>query len=100
MAHSTDLYRSGVSAEFVDTVSVLLAPGKYAVIADVSEEWTTPLDMKMATLGGQVVRTTRSDVEIEQMRSDVALLDEEITELENEMKDAKDERKAELKGKD
>lgn len=92
-----DLYRSGVNAEFVDTVSVLLAPGKYAVVADVSEEWITPLDMKMANLGGQVFRTTRSDVETEQLSSDVALLDWEITELETEMKNAKDERKAELK---
>jgi uncharacterized membrane protein len=94
-----DLYESGVSAEFVDDVSVLLEPGKYAVIADVSEEWITPLDLKMAALGGEVLRTTRSDVEIEQMRSDVAALDWEITELETEMKNANNERKAELKTK-
>lgn len=94
---SDDLYRSGVSAEFVDDVSSLLTPGKYAVIADVSEEWITPLDEKMASLGGEVVRTTSSDVEIEQMRSDLASLDEEIDELETEMKNAREERKAELK---
>lgn len=94
-----DLYESGVSAEFVDDVSILLVPGKYAVIADVSEEWTTPLDTKMISLGGQVIRTARSDVEVEQMNSDVASLDAEISELETEMKDAKAERKAELNAK-
>jgi uncharacterized small protein (DUF1192 family) len=48
----------------------------------------------MEKLGGQVCRTTRRNVEIEQMKSDIAALDMEITQLETEMREAKDERKA------
>ena len=94
-----DLYESGVSAEFIDDVSGLLVPGKFAVVADVSEEWISPLDIKMASLGGQVFRTTRNDVEIDQMGSDLDSFDREIDELDAEMKNSKDERKAELKAK-
>ena len=63
---TSDLYRSGVSAEFVDDVSAILIPGKYAVVADISEEWTTPLDVKMEKLDGLVFRTARLDVEADQ----------------------------------
>lgn len=37
-----DLYRSGVSVDFVDEVSSKLTPGKFALVADISEEWMAP----------------------------------------------------------
>jgi uncharacterized membrane protein len=94
-----DLYRSGVSAEFVDNVSAILTPGKYAVVADISEEWTTPLDIKMEKLGGLVFRTARLDVEAVQMSSEIAATDREIEQLNMEMKQAGNERKAKLQAK-
>jgi uncharacterized membrane protein len=94
-----DLYRSGVSADFVDEVSAKLTLGKFAVVADISEEWVTPLDVKMENLGGQVFRTAKRYVEEEQMEDDMAELDMEISQLEKEMKDARDERKAKLQAK-
>lgn len=93
---TSDLYRSGVSADFVDDVSILLTPGKYAVVADISEEWTTPLDVKMEQLDGLVFRTTRLDVEADQLSREIAANDREIERLKMEMKQAKDERKAKL----
>ncbi len=80
---TSDLYRSGVSAEFVDDVSAILTPGKYAVVADISEEWTTPLDVKMEKLDGQVFRTARLDVEADQLSSEMAAHDREIDTVEN-----------------
>jgi uncharacterized membrane protein len=94
-----DLYRAGVSAEFVDDVSAILMPGRYAVVADISEEWITPLDARMEKIGGMVFRTARIDVETEQMRNDIAALDLEIAQLKAEMKEAGDERKASLQAK-
>jgi uncharacterized membrane protein len=94
-----DLYRAGVSAEFVDDVSAILTPGKFAVVADISEEWITPVDAGMDTLGGQVFRTAKIDVEIDQMRSDIAAFDLEIAQVKAEMKEARDERKARLQAK-
>lgn len=93
---SSDLYRSGVDADFVDEVSTKLAPGKFAVVADVSEDWVTPLDTHMGELGGQVFRTTRHDVEMEQLESDMAALDAEIAQSEKEMRLARSDQKAKL----
>ena len=39
-----------------------LKPGHYAVIADVSESWTTPIDARMQRLNGKVFRRDRKDV--------------------------------------
>jgi uncharacterized membrane protein len=59
----SDIYNAGVSAgvgvDFVDTVSEKLTPGKTAVIAEVAEEWVTPLDTRMETIGGDVIRESR-----------------------------------------
>jgi uncharacterized membrane protein len=96
---SSDLYRSGVDADFVDEVSGKLAPGKFAVVADMSEDWVTPLDTRMGELGGQVFRTTRHDVELEQLESDMAALDAENAQLDKEMKQARGEQKAKLQAK-
>jgi uncharacterized membrane protein len=96
---SGDLYVSGVNADFVDDVSAILRPGKFAVVADISEEWVTPLDVKMEDLGGLVFRIAKHDVEVEQMEDDIAELDMEISQLEKEMKEARDDRKAKLQAK-
>ena len=96
---SGDLYRSGVDADFVDEVSAKLAPGKFAVVADMSEDWVTPLDIRMGELGGQVFRTTRHDVELEQLESDMAAIDAETAQLDKEMKAARGEQKAKLQAK-
>jgi uncharacterized membrane protein len=61
-----DLHVAGVGAEFLDQVTAALAPGKCAVLADISEEWVTPVDTRMEALGGTVVRTPRKSFENEQ----------------------------------
>ena len=93
---TSDLYGAGVSAEFVDEVSARLTPGKYAVIADISEEWVTPLDVKMEKLDGQVFRIARLDVEADQLRSEMAADDRVMSRLKMEIKEAHAERKAKL----
>ena len=46
----------------IETRSIL-GYGQSAVIADVSEDWTSPIDTKMRKLGGTVYRRARTDVE-------------------------------------
>jgi uncharacterized membrane protein len=41
----------------------VLDDGQSAVIADVSEDWTAPIDDRMRSLGGIVYRRARSDLE-------------------------------------
>ena len=91
-----DLYVAEVNADFIDEVSSKLLPGKFAVVADISEERVVPLDIKMETLGGSVFRITKIDVKIDQMIRDVEVLKTEIEQLENEMTDANVEHKAKL----
>jgi uncharacterized membrane protein len=38
-----DLEHAGVTDEFVDDVNTVMTAGKFAVVADVSEDWVTPL---------------------------------------------------------
>lgn len=56
-----DLFELGVSKEFLDSFSGTLTAGKTAVLAEISEEWVTPLDTRMATLGATVMREPRGD---------------------------------------
>jgi uncharacterized membrane protein len=89
-----DLHVAGVNADFVDQVIAALAPDKYAVLADISEEWVTPVDTKMEALGGAVFRTPRKSFEAEQRARDVAALRAEIDELKSEYARARADRKA------
>ena len=54
-----DLVHLGVSEEFLAAVERDLAPGKFAVIAEIDEEWIVPLDSRMEELGAKVVREDR-----------------------------------------
>jgi uncharacterized membrane protein len=54
-----DLVHVGVSDEFLAKVERDLAPGTFAVVAEIAEEWIAPLDTRMAELGATVVREDR-----------------------------------------
>ena len=67
-----DIANYGVSADFVAKVSSELTFGKSAVVAEIVESWTTPLDTRMEPLGGVVLRTWRADFEDEQIAKQIA----------------------------
>jgi len=48
-----------VSDEFLERVEQRLSTGRFAVIAEISEQWVAPLDTRMAEIGGTVVREER-----------------------------------------
>ena len=91
-----DLHVAGVDADFLDQVTAELAPGKCAVLADISEEWVTPIDTRMEPLGGTVLRTPKKSFEDEQRAKDVAALRAEIDELKAEHARARADRKAKI----
>jgi len=94
-----DLHVAGVDAEFVDEVAATLTAGKCAVIADVSEEWVTPVDTRMEALGGTVLRKARRLVEDEERAQDIAALRAEIDGLKAELARVRGERKAKLQAR-
>jgi uncharacterized membrane protein len=53
-----DTMRWSLREEHVRDIGNLLAPGAYAVIAEIREKWTRPLDDRMAALGARVLRQT------------------------------------------
>jgi len=59
---TADAVKSGEHEEAAYETSFVLQPGQAAVIAEVSEEWTTPVDTAMRRLGGVVYRRPKSDV--------------------------------------
>src|SRR5690349_2026238 len=42
-----DLDQARIDADFVSDVSKVLLPGRTALVAEIDEEWTTPLDVSM-----------------------------------------------------
>jgi uncharacterized membrane protein len=92
-----DLHVAGVNAEFLDQVTDALAPGKCAVLADISEEWATPVDTRMEPLGGAVLRPLRKSLEDEQRAMDVAVHRAEISELQCEYARARADRRAKIR---
>jgi uncharacterized membrane protein len=94
-----DMNRAGVNAEFLDDVSAKLTLGKWAVVADVEEEWVTPVDTRMDALGGMVYRTTRKQVKRYQNVRDISDLKADVAQLKAEHAKARADRKAKLQTK-
>jgi len=94
-----DLNRADVDADYVDQVSTKLTPGKWVVVADISEEWETPVDTSMATLGGTVFRANRVSIEQEKDAKDEAATKAEIAHLKDEQSKATQENKAKIQNK-
>jgi len=94
-----DLNAAAVDAEYIDDISATLTPGKCAVIADVSEEWVTPVDTTMEALGGAVIRSARRSIEEDQRAREVAELRAEIDQLKAEHARALADRKAKIQAR-
>ena len=91
-----DLDKSGLDESFVEEVSRLLQEGKTAVIADVEEGWTAPVDTRMDALGAMVFRRNRGELVDEQLNREADALNAELEELEEEMKEANEKTKASI----
>jgi uncharacterized membrane protein len=74
-----DLHNARIGDDYLDDVTKALAPNKVAVVAQVDEDWTTPVDTRMEPLGGTVFRRALSDAtdrandeELTAMKADLA----------------------------
>ena len=94
-----DAYLADVNVDFLDDVLKSLTPGKFAVVADVSEEWSTPVDTRMEALGGWVHRTAREHFEEERRAKELAALRAEIAQLTTEQAQARADRKVKIQAK-
>ena len=84
-----DLFHVAVSEEFLDDVERDLTPGQFAVVAEVSEDWLVPLEVRVRELEGTVIRESRADYVD-------SLVEQSVDARKTELEQWKAERKAEL----
>jgi len=91
-----DFHAAGVNTHFVDEVAAILEPGKFAVIADVSEERLTPVDSRMEALGGVVFRSPKQSFDDELLASQIRSLRIQIDQLKAELPTTREDRRGKL----
>lgn len=95
----SDIHAAGVDEDFLTEVSAKLTPGKYAVVADISEEWVTPVDTRLEGIGGTIFRTAKKNFEADQRAKEIGALKAEISELKVEQAKAQADRKNKLQAR-
>jgi uncharacterized membrane protein len=91
-----DAVHAGVTDEFVNDVNTAMTPGKFAVVADILEDWETPLDIRMEEIGGVVFRRPRVEVKHMHHDHDVAAHRAEMEQLKAERAQARADRQAKI----
>jgi uncharacterized membrane protein len=94
-----DIDAARVGGDFLEDVATSLAPNKVAVVAEVEEEWTTPVDTRMEALGGTVLRRALWDVKESMREQEIGAMKADIAQLKNEISNAKADRRAKLQQK-
>lgn len=94
-----DLARSGVNAQFLEEAGDELEPGMVAVVAEIAEEWITPVDSRMELLGGKVFRRARQQVVDAQIEAEIDADQREVAELKAEIARSSAAHKAKLQAK-
>jgi uncharacterized membrane protein len=79
-----DLTKEGIDEDFVEEAGGRLEPGKAAVIAEIDEYWQVPLDARMETLGGKLLRQTPTQIEDAYPERAVEAAQKELAGLEGE----------------
>ena len=93
-----DFFNAGVNMDFVDEVSVSLTPGKAAVVADVDETWVTPVDTRLAALGGTTFRRFRGEAVDAELIRETEATRTELEQLRAELRESSGAAKANVEG--
>ena len=93
---TVDVDKARVGNDFINDVSKVLLPNRVALVAEVEEEWITPVDTRMEKLGGTVLRRAVSDVRDEQDAEYMAAMKADYDQLKAEHAKAQADRKAKL----
>ena len=96
---AVDLHNARISDDFIDDVTKALVPNKVALIAEIEEDWTTPVDTRMEAIGGTVFRRALSDVEDTVDDEDIAAMKADMAQMKAEAAQAHADRKAKLQEK-
>jgi uncharacterized membrane protein len=96
---TADLANAGVGEDFVDDVTKVLSPGSVALVAEIEEDWTTPVDTRMEAIGGTIFRRAVSDVRHQVHEENVASMKADMAQFKAEQAQAHADRKAKMQEK-
>jgi uncharacterized membrane protein len=96
---AADLNNARIGEDFIDDVSKMLVPNRVAVVAEIEEDWTTPVDTRMEAIGGSVFRRALSDVKQTIHEENVAAMQADLAQMKAEHAKAHADRKAKLQDK-
>ena len=94
-----DLNNARIGGDFNDDVTKTLLPNRVAVVAEIDEDWTTPVDTRMEAIGGSVFRRALSDVKQTIHEENVAAMKADLAQIKAEHAKAHADRKAKLQEK-
>jgi uncharacterized membrane protein len=96
---TADLTNAGVGEDFIADVTKVLLPDRVAMVAEIEEDWTTPVDARMESIGGIVFRRALSDVRQQVHEENVAAMKADMAQFKAEYAQAQADRKAKLEEK-
>jgi uncharacterized membrane protein len=94
-----DLNNLRVGSDFIDDVQKVLLPNKVALIAEIEEDWSTPVDTRMEAIGGTVFRRALSEVSQTANEEEIAAMKADLAQMKAEHAKAQADRKAKLQAK-
>ncbi len=89
-----DVSRSGVDVTFLDDVSKTLTSGKFAILAEIDETWTTPVDTQLQRFGAITFRRLRGEVVADQLVRERQALEANMNALNDDLRQAASENRA------
>jgi uncharacterized membrane protein len=96
---TVDLNSARIGEDFIDDVTKALTPNKFALVAEIEEDWTTPVDIRMEAIGGTVFRRALSDVKHTIHEENVAAMKADLAQMKAEQAKAHADRKRKLQEK-
>jgi uncharacterized membrane protein len=87
-----DLNKARIGQDFIDDVNKQLLPNKVAVIAEINEDWTTPVDTRMEPIGGIVFRQALSDAKHTIREENIAAMKADLAQKKAEIAKAREKR--------
>ncbi|MGB0042707.1 MAG: DUF1269 domain-containing protein [Terriglobales bacterium] len=93
---TTDLDKARIGDDFVNEVTKQLTPGKSALAAEIDEDWTPWINLRMEELGGVVYRRDLSEAEHEANEEEIAAMKARLARMKAEHAQIRADHKAKL----
>ena len=94
-----DFANLGIGEDYLDDVTKVLKPNKFALVAEVEEDWVAPVDSRMEAIGGTVYRRSLSEVTSKLHEENVTAMKADLAQMKAEHAETKAEQKGKLQEK-